>query len=423
MSTRFWFYVEPYIHLSCKSDDCLLYNTLTGKALIYGQAPDISGLVHRLTSEKNLGVIRISATDLQDQRIATFMEEVRNGYMGDLLDTAWSEAKPIQMVHRPKIQKDADRLKKDADRSIGEGQSAYLREVTFHINAACQEGCPGCWDYYRQFLCCTCDGQGREEMTPGALSGLLEQMKVSRISRINILGGNIFLHSRLQPIVEILKTEACEVAFYLHYTHLGCADAPMDLLDFDGARYYVMVTPPFLPDRFRAARNRIVGREGRTTVVFVVRNDRDMDQATAMSEMCGTAACGIKPYYTGGNTDFFRQSVFMEIDDILGARPAQKEIYANQVLNRLNFGRLTILNSGQVHANVNHPPLGDWENDPLRQILYREMDSGKSWRRTRSGVEPCRDCVFSALCPPLGNYEFALKRNDLCHVKGRGGIA
>ncbi len=48
---------------------------------------------------------------------------------------------------------------------------------------------------------------------------------------------------------------------------------------------------------------------------------------------------------------------------------------------------------------------------------YKEMYRGKSWRRIRKKVEPCKKCTFEALCPPLSNYEYALGANNLCHIR------
>ena len=134
MKKQFWFYLEPYVHMSCKSNDCLLYNTLTSKSLIYWDDPDIAGLVRRLSSSRNSRVIRLDASDLRMKKISTFVKNVREYFMGDVLDTAYSSAKPVQMVHRPKIQKDAERLKKEEGRSVGEGELRYLSDASFYIN-------------------------------------------------------------------------------------------------------------------------------------------------------------------------------------------------------------------------------------------------------------------------------------------------
>jgi pseudo-rSAM protein len=417
MKMQFWFYVEPYVHLACKSKDCLLYNTLTGKALIYWNDPDIAGLVRRLSSARNSRVIRLDASDFEKKRISTFVRNLREHFMGDVLDTAYSSAKPVQMVHRPKIEEDAERLKREKEHSVGERELAYLSDVSFYINTECRENCPGCRGYLRQFLCCTRSIHKKQEMTPSTLSHLLSQIEGSPVSRISILGGDIFLHSQLQSLVEILKAKTGEIAFYLHYSHLAGPNARMDLLNFDAARYQVMVTPPYSPDLLRAAWDKIVGHESRTTFVFVVQSDADIQQSKAMIKSCGEASYTLKPYFNGENSAFFHESVFMDIEDVLNARSTHKEIYANQVLNRLNFGRLTVMSNGKVYANLNNPALGNWKKDSILQILYKEMYHGKSWRRTRLKVKPCRHCILAALCPPLGNYEFALKRNDLCHMR------
>ncbi len=32
----------------------------------------------------------------------------------------------------------------------------------------------------------------------------------------------------------------------------------------------------------------------------------------------------------------------------------------------------------------------------------------------RQDVEPCKDCVFNSLCPPISNYEHVMGKHDLC---------
>ena len=92
----------------------------------------------------------------------------------------------------------------------------------------------------------------------------------------------------------------------------------------------------------------------------------------------------------------------------------KREVYSNQKINNIDFGRITILPNGAIYANVNHPPIGDLR-DKIHDVLYNELKFGRSWLQIRD-MEPCCHCVYQFLCPPPSNYELVIGRPNLCHV-------
>ena len=85
-------------------------------------------------------------------------------------------------------------------------------------------------------------------------------------------------------------------------------------------------------------------------------------------------------------------------------------------MNIYDFGKINIMPNGDVYANLNHPILGNIYTDSLYEIVHKEVEEGKSWLRIRNEA-PCNDCVYQWLCPPPSNYEIAIGRSNLCHVK------
>ena len=51
-----------------------------------------------------------------------------------------------------------------------------------------------------------------------------------------------------------------------------------------------------------------------------------------------------------------------------------------------------------------------------KEAVYKEIRSGNSWRLVRKKIKICQDCLYNQLCPPLSNYEYAIGKNNLCHV-------
>jgi pseudo-rSAM protein len=152
---------------------------------------------------------------------------------------------------------------------------------------------------------------------------------------------------------------------------------------------------------------------------FIIGSETEFEEAEKLAASFEPGRYSYHPFFNGQNLDFFREGIFVTKENLLEAKPALKELHARQVMNPLHFGSLTVLNDRWIYANVNASRLGMLGRDSIYDVVYREMYHGKSWRRTRNKVEPCKRCVFNALCPPLSNYEYAVGKNNLCHLQPR----
>ena len=121
------------------------------------------------------------------------------------------------------------------------------------------------------------------------------------------------------------------------------------------------------------------------------------------------------PMYNGENMDFFESNVFISQEEILASALSKREIFKRQATNVNHFGKLTVLPDGTVYADVNQTSLGTID-DTVYSIVYKEFTEGKSWFRVRD-FAPCKDCIYQWLCPSPSNYEIAIGRSNLCHVK------
>ena len=148
---------------------------------------------------------------------------------------------------------------------------------------------------------------------------------------------------------------------------------------------------------------------------FIVENERDMDVANLLQEHTG-ASIDLLPYYNGGNMDFFKQFVYNTLEDLLAEPISKQSIFRRQTLNENFFGKLTILPSGEVYANMNAGKIGNVLSDPLAKLVYKEMTQSTAWFLTREkGI--CGDCINRYLCPSVSNYEWASGIMNMCHVR------
>lgn len=413
---QFWFYLETYVHISLKEDSLLFYNSLTGKMLEYRGEQKIPDLVKKMKSSKNLLVILLKEKDLNDPVISQFVYDIRGSFMGDLIDASYSKGKPVQMMPIVKIQTDIKYLKKEEARSVGEDVTAYLNEMSLYINDECDRDCEMCSTGHKQFTCCGIMKNKKGELDIRKIGDLFEELKNCNLINMNILGGNIFTYSKFKEFLSLMNPLHGQKTFHCHYLNLVENSGKLKLLNPGTSFVKIPVNFPIDEEKLETALHTVKNADLKHKFIFVIRSEQEFEKAEAVIASLHIDNYDYQPFYNGTNLAFFKENIFTEKEEIFAAKPKMKDIYKNTTVNTLNFGRLIILNNGHIYANVNASRLGILGKDSIRDVLSKEMYHGKSWRRVRKNVEPCKNCTFEALCPPLSNYNYAIGRNNLCRM-------
>ena len=150
--------------------------------------------------------------------------------------------------------------------------------------------------------------------------------------------------------------------------------------------------------------------------IFLITSENEYLKAEALCEQKGITSYQFKPIYNGENLSFFENFIFMNEQEVHNLQPTKREIYANQKINRNEFGRITVLPNGDIFANPNKRKLGNIKNDRMHDIIYKELNEGSSWLSIRK-EKPCCDCIYQWLCPSPSNYEWVIGKPNLCHIK------
>lgn len=88
-------FLEPYVYISILEEEALLYNTLDG-AILHFYDKDIINLIKELNILDNLGVIPIKFT--ANDKISSFVDDLRNLFMGDVVPIKKMSTKPVQLM-------------------------------------------------------------------------------------------------------------------------------------------------------------------------------------------------------------------------------------------------------------------------------------------------------------------------------------
>jgi pseudo-rSAM protein len=411
---NYWFYLDSYAHVKVQTDDVLIYNPLNGKAVVEKGNPEAAALMNRLTAGENLYVTAISADELAKDGIARLVSQVQESLMGDLMDAETYPGKPIQIPPKLKIMKGSEKHPDQVSGNKGMHVVGNLRNLTIYLNnIGAQTSHPFPGEAYKQFAApCFCFGGAEASQLPlEPLLAFLDETRTTLLERLNIMGGDIFAYENLPQLLQKLNRIPVYKAYYFHYPQL--ANRKLEDINFQG-ELDVLVDFPVQSDQLARAVESIEAAETHARYQFIIQEDADLDAADALIERHGYTDYSYMPYYNGKNLDFFRDGVFVRPEDIMEAKPSQKEILKRAIMNTANFGRLTVLSNGDIHANLNHSRIGVLGQDTLYDVLYDEMNGGKSWWDVRSDVSPCKECIFQQMCPPISNYEYVIDRHDLC---------
>lgn len=375
----YWFTVEPYVLIDIVDCKALLYNTLDGEIIVSNQLCVIN-LLSRVLKRENCGVALLTYTEYQKDEIASFVKQLRDKYMGDIIAVNLSKGKPVQLF--PYYYYIDKSLIKDFYLSENGNILENLSEMTICIDNETDV------DYLVSYL-----------------------KSIPKISLYNIYPSQLDIR-RCGTLFEFLKNISADKYICSLYT-----DLKFDTIIFDGDfSYKILIKFPIDMNVLLGLIKILADASLSVEYIFEVSSNMDCIQAEKVVDSYNLMNYQLKPVYTGNNIDFFKENVFLVESDIISTHLSIKEIFIRQSVNAYDFGKLTIMLNGDVYANTNHPLLGNIYKNSIYEIVQEEMQNGKSWFRVRE-QQPCSSCIYRKLCPSPSDYEIQIGRYNLCHIK------
>jgi pseudo-rSAM protein len=437
MKRKYWLYLEPFVHTRLKkdqnNDSLLIYNTLNRAHILRSGNDSVTRLVKPLADKKNLSVIPLTEEDLADKSVRDFIAEVRTKFIGDIIDQSLVNGKPIQIPLEAKIMKKPEKklcggfeYKHNHQKTNLYGLTIYLNQMTGNQVLSDYPG-----DAFRQFVSPCFKGSGKKIKGSGkkeetniplpALMNFIREAENNLLNNVYISGGNIFDYPQLAELSAQLDQFSFTKNYYVHYSQLNADNADFIPQPFSesGNLLNIMVDFPVNKENLENSMARLKDASMKIQYKFhlIVTRMEEVEQADQLIARYGLSNTVFQPYFTGENLDFFQEAVFIHQEDILNQPSGMRKLQVREKVNPLHYGQLTVLNNGDIHANINEPKIGELGVDSIYSILDNALETSKSWWQTRNSVEPCNQCVFQVLCPPISNYEYQLGRFNLCHVK------
>jgi pseudo-rSAM protein len=379
-ATNYWFIIEPFVYVGITNQYVLLYNTLDGTT-IESDKNEVISLLQKMLRKENNGVINLTNASYQNKDINGFIRELREKYMGDIIDMALSNAKPVQLLPYFNYL-DRQELYKKINFFPYDDILENLFEINIHVD---------------------------KRTNIATLIDFLQS--IPRTTKFNIIG-NIANVDNYYNLLSFLDRKSSVKYILCSYTNV------IDLQpDFNNNfSYTISVGFPLDKQAWKYSRQLLINQALPFEYVFDVSSTNEYQQAEQLINQFKIEKYRFNPIYTGNNIQFFEENVYLIKEDILATPISIKDIFAHQSMNIYEYGKINIMPEGDVHANINNPALGNIHTHSILKIIYKEMGEGKSWFRLRN-QSPCNDCVYQWLCPSPSDYELAIGRPNLCHIK------
>ena len=212
----YWLTIEPYVFIFKGKNEYILYNTLSKNVITVDADKDsfVIKLLDKLRNIDNLYSIELSEQHIADSKIQNFISHLRNGFFGDIIPKSLFRIKPVTIPPIVRIDNSIQNINKFVELQKHNTYLGFLHELTVYLDGSCPLNCEFCDQYYKQFTFCT---KTNEHFSEQDIDLLLFTIKTTKISKINLLGGNVLSYKKLKYILENLKTENIEICIYIHY--------------------------------------------------------------------------------------------------------------------------------------------------------------------------------------------------------------
>ncbi|MBS6225575.1 TIGR04150 pseudo-rSAM protein [Parabacteroides johnsonii] len=375
----YWFTIEPYVFIGITNKHVLLYNTLDG-ITIESDKDDVVNLLHELVRTESCGVVLLTNEQYKQKDINDFIQELRDKYMGDIINICCSKIKPVQLLPYYDICGKID-IYKNHNFSVYKNILDNLSEINIYVDSTI--------DVIKliHFL---------QSIPKGVTFNIVGDVeKVPEYEKL------LYYFNQLSSPKNILcsykNVIVLQPNFENNFSFKILVDFPVDMQQWERSRSILLFQT--LPIEY----------------VFDVSSEEECLLVEQIVDQFQINRYQLKPVYTGSNINFFEENIYLNKEDILSIPLTIKDIFSHQAMNIYNFGKINVMPNGDSYANLTCPILGNIYIDSIYEIVQREVDEGKSWFNIRNQA-PCNTCVYQWLCPSPSDYEISIGKPNLCHV-------
>lgn len=396
--------LEPYVFLKLYKNEVILYNTYNG-SYIESDNPCIFNIFRK---EENVMHLYKLDANLICEDVLDFITLIEKNQFGALHRI--NKKEPVQFFPLVNIQ--ADRKVTPDEFNISDKALVNLTEITVHLNSLPDTEDTFYASAFKQLICPLLT-KGNSVLNFNNFLKFIEPcIQSNTLNVINFVGSNIDNYNYFKEFIQFLQSKRIYSRLFLLVDEASKISKNWREID---------INLNFIIKRLKNKENLDTNIPDdvlleKYNYQCIVESEDDYWYFEKFFKQKNMVNYTILPYYNGDNCQFFNDNVFIEKEDIFGAKHEFHEIHSNSRMNPLNFGKFTILNNGDVYANVNKSKIGEIETSNIYNLVFDEIKNGESWFDSRSKNFPCKNCLYNFLCPPISNYEYNIGKCNLCKI-------
>lgn len=402
---NYWLTLHQNTFLWSKKEDCCVYNSINHELFCFRCVNEIRELIDELLQLNSLYTVSIKNEQFLIPEVHSWIEGLLSIECAELILDDGINERPVSLKPRLKIRDDVNYYNFNHEISNDVGIINNLHRLIFHINGSN-------WGndmYAKQTIFPT---TSQLELDVNSVCRFINSHGYpSFLSDISLIGC-VWQYAEYANLLTILKTLDIPISIYCtEKDMIENVDKAMKENNKNTLLHTLISNYDVIDDTFV----NYFSENKNMYYDFIVGSEKEYENAMLLIEQYQLEQSSIIPVYNGSNLSFFENNVYISKIDLQSISLSKQEIFAHQVINSNLFGILTILPDGDIFSDTSKSSIGTIE-EIIYTIVSREILEGNSWLSIRN-QEPCCDCVYQYLCPPLSTYETAIGQYNLCHIK------
>ena len=301
-TTDYWFTIEPYVYISLTNKKVLLYNTLD-RMTIESEQIEVIELLRGIIRKENCGVVLLKYEQYKQKIINDFIREIRNKYMGDIIDVSLSNSKPIQILPYVNFLKD-NKIYKEQSFPRLKNIFDNLSEISIFV-----------------------------DMTTDLIKLIPFLQSIPGNQVFNIIGNIGEVKNYKELLFYFNKIPSHKRMIYSYKNII-----PLLSIFNNNFSYKISINFPIDMQQWNNSNQILINQSLPVEYIFDVSSENDIQQAEQFVEKYQIIKFQLNPIYTGNNISFFEDNIFFTKDDILSTTISIKDIFSPISFKKINMG-------------------------------------------------------------------------------------
>jgi pseudo-rSAM protein len=400
--------IFPFVHINIKHTNTLFYNTISGHSAVFISNEFVAQLANTLL--KSNYACLVEDDQINELKQYDFFNLLLKNNLGYYID-----AKKLHELPFTTQCIDINDERVISNFKMNENILENIREITLYLNNFTNAKSHSLNKAHQQFLYPIYEEE-KKELDMTYIKVILNKFENNPLN-LNIIGGNILKYSNFKELTKELNNSWHNTFYYFHYSDLIASRNKKLFSSINNkAVKIILIDFPLLQAEFIKWKDAF--REENVKVEFIVEGESQIIEAEEVISQFDITNYMFRPYYNETNIEFFKENVFVNEEDIRKVKEDLFTLVTKKISNPVFFGKLIFNTDGQIFTNFNFPAIGNIKESNIEKLVFDLLEDANSpWRVNKPLIHPCNNCIYNILCPPISNYEFALKRNNFISVR------